>query len=109
MFIRSTGSLFLALMLGAAPTRGAESEPPRSRITFTATQFEKLRQVVQADAGAAAVLDPVKKLADKSLGEKPNPIRRIASEGRLHTDPERNKSLVARRDLFKIEAYRVDS
>lgn len=104
MFLRYTGGLFFALVLGAAPARGAESEPPRSRITFTASQFEKLRQAIQSDAGAAGAFDPVKKLADKSLGETPNPIRRIVSEGRLHTDPEKKKSLAARRDLFKIEA-----
>ena len=104
MLPRNAGSVFLALMLGAAPAWGAESEPARSHVTFTAPQLEKLRQVLQADAGAATAFDPVKNLADKSLGETPNPIRRIVSEGRLHTDPEKKKSLAARRDLFKIEA-----
>ncbi len=104
MFLRYTPSLFLALVLGVAPARGAESEPSRARIALTATQLEKLRQAIQSESGAAEAFDPIKKLADKSLGEAPNPIRRIVSEGRLHTDPEKQKSLAARRDLFKIEA-----
>ena len=45
-----------------------------------------------------------KNFQDKAQGEKPNPITRIFSEGRLHSDPEKTRSLAARRDLFKIEA-----
>lgn len=104
MFRRYIGNLFFALALSAAPAQGAESEPPRSRIAFTATQFEKLRQAIQSQGKAAGAFDPIKRLADKSYGETPNPIPRIVSEGRLHTDPEKKKSLAARRDLSKIEA-----
>ena len=99
-----TASLTLAWALFSPPLWSEESQSLQPRISLTLRQLGTLRQVVESDSLAARAFEPVKKLADRSLGEKPDPIRRIVSEGRLHTDPEKQQSLQARRDLFKSEA-----
>jgi hypothetical protein len=66
--------------------------------------METLRESLLTNPDAARAFEPTRKLADKALVETPNPTRRIISEGHLYTNPERKQSLVARRDLFKIEA-----
>ncbi|HTM09759.1 MAG TPA: alginate lyase family protein [Verrucomicrobiae bacterium] len=75
-----------------------------SRIALTAEQAQSLRAAIQSEPAAARAFDAVKRLADRSLKEKPQPVQRIISEGRLHSEPEKIRSLAARRDLFKSEA-----
>src|SRR5581483_6616823 len=75
-----------------------------SRITMSDGQIAALKQTLKNEPGAAAAFAPVQKIADRALSEAAQPIRKIVSEGRLYNDPDKTRSLAARRDLFKIEA-----
>ncbi len=100
-----TAGLVVAWALLLSPPLWAEeSQRVEPRISLTPKQVEVLRRVVQADPNAARAFEPVKKMADKALGEKPNPIKWIVSDGRLYSDPEKKQSLQARHDLSKTEA-----
>lgn len=86
---------------------GAAAEQPNGRDALIAVrpkQLEALREALRTEPAAARAFDPVKKLAERALGEKPRPVKRIVSEGVLFSDPARKPSAEARRDLFKIEA-----
>jgi hypothetical protein len=96
--------LFVAVALFSSPLRAEESEGSRARISLTPNQVTALRKVLRADAAAARAFEPVKKLADGALKENPRPVKRIVSEGRLHSDPEKIQSLKDRGDLPKAEA-----
>jgi hypothetical protein len=63
-----------------------------------------LRKTLRNDSAAGRAFEPVKKLAERALGEKPHPVKKIVSEGRLYSDPEKKQSLQARHDLPKTEA-----
>ena len=76
----------------------------RARVSLSPQQAAALREAVRSDLTAAQAFEPVKKLADGALKEKPRPVKRIVSEGRLHSDPEKIQSLKARGDLSKAEA-----
>jgi len=97
-------SLVVEWTLLCPPLWGEQSQNIQPRISLTPNQIETLRKVIESDSAATRAFGPVKKMADRALGEKPNPIKRIVSEGRLHSDPEKKQSLQARRDLFKSEA-----
>jgi len=83
---------------------GAGEPPGAPRIALPGDRFAALRAMLATDAAAARAFAPIKKTADRALGEKPQPVKRIVSEGTLYSDPEKKRSLAARRDLFKIEA-----
>lgn len=93
----------LAWTLLTAQAEAGET-PKGSRIALTAEQTKSLQGAIRSNAAAARSFDSVKKLADRALMEKPQAVKRIFSEGRLHSEPEKIRSLAARRDLFKIEA-----
>ncbi len=96
------GALLVLIVYGS-PLVAADSPSP-ARITLSDRQIGALRERLRDEPAAAAAFAPVRKLADRALGETPQPVPKIASEGRFHTDPEKIRSLAARRDLFKIEA-----
>jgi len=97
------GLLAVAVSL-SSPLQAEEPEGSRARISLAPSQVTALREALRADAAAARAFEPVKKLADVALQEKPHPVKKIVSEGRLHSDPEKIQSLKARLDLFKVEA-----
>ena len=78
--------------------------PAGPRIALTVERLESLRTALRTDTAAARSFDAVKKTADRALGETPQAIKRIVSEGTLYSEPEKKRSLAARRDLFKVEA-----
>ncbi|HEY1267152.1 MAG TPA: alginate lyase family protein [Candidatus Binatia bacterium] len=92
----------LSLLITAAQSIAAVSSS--SRITLSGGQIAALKQTLESEPAAAAAFAPVQKIADRALSETAQPIGKIVSEGRLHNDPEKARSLAARRDLFKIEA-----
>ena len=91
------------LMVFASEAAPAEA-PVAQRITLAIERLGSLQAALRTDAGAAQSFDAVKKTADRALGETPQAIKRIVSEGTLYSDPEKKRSLAARRDLFKVEA-----
>ena len=97
-------SLVVAWALLSTLLWAEESQRLQPGISLTSKQVEALRRVLQTDSAAGRAFEPLKKLADRSLAEAPNPIKKIVSEGRLYTDPEKKQSLQARRDLPKAEA-----
>ncbi|MGH7767506.1 MAG: alginate lyase family protein [Candidatus Binatia bacterium] len=96
--------LFAVAVSFSTPPRAEESERSRARISLSPSQVTALREALRADSAAASAFEPVKKLAGEALKENPFPVRKIVSEGRLHSDPEKIRSLKARRDLPKAEA-----
>jgi hypothetical protein len=95
---------WIVLAFAAAHVTAAADAPTAPRITLNATQRESLKDALRADTQAIHAFEPIKATADRALKENPRPVKRIVSEGRLHSDPEKTRSLEARRDLFKIEA-----
>jgi hypothetical protein len=93
----------LSLLVAAAPATAADL-PNTTRITLSERHIAALKQALNNEGAAAAAFASVQKIADRALSEAPQPVKKLVSEGRLHTDPERIRSLAARRDLFKIEA-----
>lgn len=91
------------LTVFAAEAASAEA-PDTPRIALSAERFASLKAMLRTDAAAARSFDPLKKTADRALGETPQAVKRIVSEGTLYSDPEKKRSLTARRDLFKAEA-----
>jgi len=93
----------LSFLVAAAPGTAADL-PNTTRITLSERHIAALKQTLKSEPAAAAAFASVQKIADRALSEAPRPVKKIVSEARLHTDPERIRSLAARRDLFKIEA-----
>ncbi|HEX2385385.1 MAG TPA: hypothetical protein VHL99_02410, partial [Candidatus Binatia bacterium] len=94
-------ALSLALYAGNA----AASEPADApRIAMSADRLASLQAIVRTGGAAARPFDSVKRTADRALAERPQPVKRIVSEGTLYSNPEKKRSLAARRDLFNIEA-----
>ena len=93
-----TAGIFAAALVSA--------EEPRvfPHIALGAKQARALKDALGADPAAARAFEPIKKIAERALKEKPEPVKRIVSEGRLYSDAEKKLSLQARRDLSKIEA-----
>ncbi|OCX52505.1 hypothetical protein BEL04_13680 [Mucilaginibacter sp. PPCGB 2223] len=75
------------------------------------TEFDLLKQTIKSDASAQKLYASFQSEADAALGEAPNPIVKILSEGHLEGDPDKVASLKAVRDADKIYAlalvYRV--
>src|SRR5262249_3042406 len=89
----------LSLLVSAAPCVAADVSNS-SLITLSGGQVAALKQTLNNEPHAAAAFAPMQMIADRALSETAQPIRKIVSEGRLHTDPEKARSLAARRDLF---------
>jgi Alginate lyase len=99
----AAATVFAATCLWQLPALGA-AEPPHARIALGANGTAAVKAAVASEAAASRAFASVKSAADSALGEKPSAVERIVSEGRLHSDPEKKRSLAARRDLPKIEA-----
>jgi hypothetical protein len=93
----------LSLLVAAGPATAADL-PNTTRLTLSERHVAALKQTLNNEPAAAAAFASAQKIADRALSQAPQPVKKIFSEGRLHTDPERIRSLAARRDLFKIEA-----
>ena len=95
---------WIVLAFAAAHVAAAADAPTAPRIALSARQRESLKEALRTNPAAVHAFEPIKTIADRALKENPRPLKRIVSEGRLHSDPEKTRSLEARRDLFKIEA-----
>jgi hypothetical protein len=80
------------------------SLPPVEAVPFPAAQREKLAQLVRSDGEAARLFQKFQRLADASLSEAPRPVHRLATAGKLASDPAKQESRVALEDMKKLEA-----
>jgi hypothetical protein len=71
-------------------------------ISLTPTQCQRLAEIVRSDQDAAAMFAVLKREADQSLSDQPEPIERIQTEGKLPGDPARIKSRDALADMGKL-------
>jgi hypothetical protein len=66
---------------------------------FTASEKGRLVELVAKDAGAKAEFAYIKEQADLAMGEAPNPIRTIRTEGKLAGDPDKVATQASLRDM----------
>jgi len=67
-------------------------------------QVDRLRQLLAENSGAARYYAEIRRTADATLNDMPNPVTVIISEGKLASDPAKIKSNIATRDFKKILA-----
>lgn len=96
--------LFAASALLPSSLAAEEARSFQSRISLDPKRIDALKEALRADSVASPAFEPVRKIAERALRENPHPVKRIVSEGRLHSDSEKKQSLQARQDLSKIEA-----
>jgi len=65
-------------------------------------ELTKLKQLIDADAGAKSLYKNYESIADASLNVNPNPIDTILSEGKLEGDPKKTATAFALKDMSKI-------
>src|SRR5881394_1695955 len=83
---------------------------PRAQATpFPPAQRDKLAQLVRSDAEAARLFQKFQRLADASLSDAPRPVHRLATAGKLASDPAKQESRVALEDMKKLEAFGLAS
>ena len=71
-------------------------------ISLNAQQRTKLMELIKTDKEAKARFETLKRAADKTLNDKPNPIRVIQGEGKLKTDPLAIKTRESLGDMRKM-------
>ncbi|MDB5117241.1 MAG: hypothetical protein JWQ79_2733 [Mucilaginibacter sp.] len=81
-------------------------------VSLSNDEFGKLKNLINNDPGVKAAFEPFETQASKALTEEPDPIERIASEGKLAGDPDKIKTGKAVEDVNKIYAlalvYKID-
>jgi hypothetical protein len=73
-------------------------------VSLSNDEFSKLKTLINSDPTVKAAFEPFQTLADKALTEEPDPIERIASEGKLAGDPDKIKTAKSVEDANKIYA-----
>jgi len=73
-------------------------------ISLTVPQRVKLVELIKSDKEAQARFETLKRVADKALDDKPNPIKTIQTEGKLNSDPVKIKTHESLKDTGKIYA-----
>ena len=71
-------------------------------ISLNPQQRTKLMELIKTDKEAKARFETLKRAADKTLNDKPNPIRVIQGEGKLKTDPLAIKTRESLGDMRKM-------
>lgn len=71
-----------------------------------------LAKLIKKNNDAKNLYNSLKKIADKALNQKPNPVDTVVSEGHLATDPKKIKTQQSLKDIDKIYAlafaYRIE-
>jgi hypothetical protein len=89
-----------ALVAGFLPAFGALAGPA----TLDANELPALRDLVARDKAAATQFDAVRSAADAALADKPQPVERIISAGKLESDPDKVRTTAALKDFDKASA-----
>ncbi len=69
--------------------------------------IRQLRKLIHADQGVKALYDSIRQAADVAMGEDPNPIDTLRTEGLLQGDPRKTATWEAIKDLHKMYALAV--
>jgi hypothetical protein len=91
--------LFLLGWAADSGARGAE----QPAISLTEAQRKQLIEIAQTDKDVGAMAAIFKRLANKALNDKPNPIEKIQTEGKLPKDPAKLKTEDSLADMAKLE------
>lgn len=89
--------LFLCLSLGAQA----------QYVSLNRKEAGRLRSLVKGDREVKAMFDSIRRVADDALGDDPNPIDTIRTEGLLQGDPRKTATWEAIRDLHKMYALSI--
>lgn len=80
-------------------------------VSLSAKEVEKLKNIVKTDNDAKKHWQKLLKTADDALGEAPNPVDTILTQGLLKGDPRKTRTQEALRDMQKVYAlalaYRI--
>lgn len=91
----------LGLLTGLLVCLGLRS---LNAMPFTPAQCQALASMVRSNPDAAKLYRKFQRLADASLADAPQPIRQIATAGRLASDPAKVESRRTLADMKKTEA-----
>jgi len=76
-------------------------------------EISSLQKLVKKDNDVKKIYSSLKKIADEALGQTPNPIDTVVSEGHLATDPKKIITVRSLKDIDKINAlafaYKVEN
>jgi hypothetical protein len=82
-------------------------------VSLSNDEFAKLKNLINTDPTVKTSFGIFETQANKALSEEPDPIERIASEGKLAGDPAKVKTGIAIEDFNKIYAlalvYKIDN
>jgi hypothetical protein len=70
-------------------------------------EVRQLKDLVHADAAVRSLFDSLQAIADAALGDDPNPIDTLRTEGLLQGDPRKTATWEALRDVHKMYALAV--
>jgi Alginate lyase len=73
-------------------------------VSLQPDEILQLRALVATNAAAAKQFSVILRSADAALGDKPDAIEKVTTEGRLDTDPAKIRTLAAVADMGKIES-----
>src|SRR5438105_13200911 len=82
-------------------------------VSLTNKEFITLNKLIKSDTVVAGLYSRIKKTADLSLNDTPNPIDTVVSEGHLSTDPKKIITGRSLRDIDKMYSlgivYRIEN
>src|SRR5258708_25647305 len=78
-------------------------------VSLTRKETHRLRNWVKEDANVKRLFDSMRLAADAALGEEPNPIDTIRTEGLLQGDPRKTATSTAMQDLHEMYALAMAS
>lgn len=73
-------------------------------ITLHSAQLARLKELIKSDDEAGERFKELKHIATKALDDKPNPIKKIQTEGKLNTDPVKIRTKESLADMKKMHA-----
>jgi hypothetical protein len=98
----------LQLILLTAVITGLASQVKAQQVSLSSAELKMLKRAIQRDAQVREQFESLKRLAEQAVLEKPNPIKKITSQGLLQGNPAKTASLKAVEDATKIYALALN-
>jgi hypothetical protein len=76
-------------------------------VSMTSREAGRLIDLVKTDRSVKAMFDSIRRVADDAMGDDPNPIDTIRTEGLLQGDPRKTATWEAIADLHKMYALAI--
>ena len=95
--------LFAVSAVTAQAQTGGDANVPS--LTLTPTGIKTLQRLVNDDAEAKACFEKIKTAADNAIGDLPDPVDVIQTEGKLTRDPVKIRTHKALTDMPKMQAF----